>query len=170
MPVPKSQKELLDAIQVNFYRLFEDLLAVPAQKVTEATLEGHAKGTVMSVHNLVSYLLGWNLLVLKWIEKDAKGEPINFPDAGFKWNQLGALAQKFYSDFDDVPFDQLLRDFEIAKQNIVAFIATQSNERLYGAPWYKKYTLGRMIQFNTSSPYANARTRLRKWKRQNNIS
>ncbi|MFQ1064874.1 ClbS/DfsB family four-helix bundle protein [Bordetella trematum] len=28
---------------------------------------------------------------------------------------------------------------------------------------------GRMIQFNTSSPYANARVRLRKWKKANGI-
>ena len=124
----------------------------------------------MSVHNLVSYLLGWNNLVLKWLEKDAKGEPIDFPETGFKWNQLGELAQKFYADFDAVPFDHLLRDFEIAKQKIVVFISNQTNERLYGAPWYGKYTMGRMIQFNTSSPYANARTRLRKWKRQNDIA
>lgn len=32
--------------------------------------------------------------------------------------------------------------------------------------WYQKWTMGRMIQLNTSSPYDNARKRLRKWKRQ----
>ena len=123
----------------------------------------------MSVHNLVSYLLGWNMLVLKWIEKDAGGEPIDFPETGFRWNQLGELAQKFYADFGTVPFDRLLEDLEATKQEIVTFISGQANERLYGEPWYGKYTMGRMIQFNTSSPYANARTRLRKWKRQHDI-
>ena len=143
------------------------LLRSLGRYTNEATLEGHVKGTMMSVHNLVSYLPGWNNLVLKWIEKDAKGELIDFPETGFKWNQLGALAQKFYADFDAVPFDQLLKDLEIAKQKIVDFISGQTDEQLYGAPWYEKYTVGRMIQLNTSSPYANARTRLRKWKRQN---
>jgi hypothetical protein len=33
---------------------------------------------------------------------------------------------------------------------------------LYGRGWYETWTMGRMIQFNTSSPYANARGRLRK--------
>lgn len=164
MPIPKSREELLEAIETNFERLVKDLGAVPAQEANEATLEGHAKGTMMSVHNLVSYLLGWNILVLKWIEKDAKGERIDFPETGFKWNQLGALAQKFYTDFDTVPFDQLLKDLEVAKQKIVDFISDQTDEHLYGASWHRKYTMGRMIQFNTSSPYANARTRLRKWK------
>ncbi len=38
----------------------------------------------MSVRNMVSYLLGWNDLVLKWIENDTKGKLIDFPETGFK--------------------------------------------------------------------------------------
>ena len=170
MPIPKSRQELLDAIETNFERLSKDLGTVHAHRTNEATLEGHTRGTKMSVHNLVSYLLGWHSLVLKWIEKDAKEELIDFPETGFKWNQLGALAQKFYADYATVPYDQLLKDLAIAKQKIVDFLHGQTDEQLYGAPWYEKHTMGRMIQFNTSSPYANARTRLRKWKRQNDIA
>jgi len=62
---------------------------------------------MMNVHNLVSYLIGWNHLVLKWIDLDAKVAAINFPETGFRWNELGALAQKFYSDYEDVPFEGL---------------------------------------------------------------
>ena len=170
MPVPSSRQELLDAIELNFDRLYRDLETIPVSRCTQKNLEGHAKGTVMSVHNLVSYLLGWNKLVMKWIERDIRGEPIDFPETGFKWNQLGALAQKFYADFENVPFDQLLKQLETAKQEIVAFISDQTDAQLYGSPWYEKYTMGRMIQLNTSSPYANARTRLRKWKRRNGVT
>ena len=142
---------------------------MPALRTSEETLEGHAKGTEMSVHNLVSYLLRWNNLVLKWIEKEKKGELIDYPETDFKWNNLGALAQKFYAEFDAVPFDQLLNDLEVAKQKTVTFISCQSDKKLYGALWYGKHSMGRTIQFNTSSPYANALTRLRKRKRQNEI-
>ncbi len=170
MPIPTSRSELIDAIEGNFAKLFKDLENFPAERCQETTLEGHAKGTMMNVHNLVSYLVGWNHLVLKWIDLDAKGKVIDFPETSFQWNQLGSLAQKFYSDYEDVPFDCLLNKFEDAKQRIVTFISAQTDDRLYGANWYGKYTLGRMIQFNTSSPYANARTRLRKWKRANGIA
>lgn len=170
MPIPASRQELLNAIETNFDRLYQELVTVPVSRCNEATLKGHSKGTVMSVHNLVSYLLGWNELLLKWIEKDARREPIDFPETGFKWNQLGTLAQKFHTDFETVPLDQLLKELEIAKQKIVAFISEQTDEQLYGSAWHGKHTMGRMIQFNTSSPYANARTRLRHWKRQNDIT
>ena len=50
---------------------------------------------MMSIHNLVSYLLGWSSLVLKWNRKSEDKEPIDFPETGYKWNELGRLAQKF---------------------------------------------------------------------------
>ncbi|MCG8400066.1 MAG: ClbS/DfsB family four-helix bundle protein, partial [Firmicutes bacterium] len=45
-------------------------------------------------------------------------------------------------------------------------IEKKDNIQLYGTPWYEKWTMGRMIQLNTSSPYKNARNRIRKWKKQ----
>ena len=46
----------------------------------------------------------------------------------------------------------------------------ETDASLYGEAWYGKYPLGRMIQLNTSSPYANARARLRKWKKASGLS
>jgi len=31
--------------------------------------------------------------------------------------------------------------------------------------WYDKWTFGKMIQLNTSSPFKNAKDRIRKWKK-----
>ena len=53
---------------------------------------------------------------------------------------------------------------------ILQLIESKSNQELYEVSWYEKWTLGRMIQFNTSSPYTNARGRIRKWKKEKGIS
>ncbi len=165
MAIPQNREELLQAIETNYKRLRAEFETVPSQLAWEATLEGHAKGTHMSVHNLASYLLGWNELVLKWLAKSHAAEPIDFPETGFNWNQLGKLAQKFYDDYEGLDYKEVLAKLDSAKSSIVAFLEKADNGTLYGSVWYEKYTMGRMIQFNTSSPYANARTRLRKWKK-----
>lgn len=166
MAVPQNKDELLKAINGNFDKLRRELADVPDSVVRNKGLEGHAKGTMMSVSDLVAYLVGWNELVLKWLDRDASGQPIAFPEAGFKWNELGLLAQKFYRDYEAVPYQQLVERLEAAKHRIVTLIEARSNDELYGRPWYEKWTMGRMIQFNTSSPYDNARGRLRKWKKE----
>lgn len=163
MSVPQTKAELLSAVDKNFAKLMSYLNRIPPQITSEVSMEGHAKGTVMSVHNLVAYLLGWNKLVVKWITNDAKGLSVDFPETGYKWNQLGLLAQKFYSDYSALSYGELVEELQRAKSEIVQLIDARTDEVLYGRPWYTKWTMGRMISFNTASPYANAHGRLRKW-------
>ncbi|CUK24116.1 Uncharacterized conserved protein [Achromobacter sp. 2789STDY5608615] len=170
MAVPRNKQELLDAIRVTYQKLTADLTDVPADRAHRSTLEGHAQGTTMSVADLVAYLIGWNLLVLKWCEAKAGGHAVDFPETGYRWNELGRLAQKFYADHAAQPYPALLQQFAEVHARIVAWVAAASDADLYGAPWYEKYTQGRMIQLNTSSPYANARSRVRKWKRANGLA
>lgn len=163
MAIPTSKTELLAAIDERFVKLQAALDAVPAEIADEKSMEGHAKGTMMSVNNLVSYLIGWNALVLKWLDEDDRGKTVIFPEVGFQWNELGALAQKFYNDYADNRFDENRQKLVDVQQELVAEISKRGDEELYGAPWHGKWTKGRMIQFNSSSPYENARGRVRKW-------
>ena len=117
----------------------------------------------MSPADLVAYLLGWNGQVLDWLRLDDQHQPVDFPAPGFKWNELGLLAQRFYADHRDLDWATLIMRLQQAEAAIVASVQSRSNAELYGAPWYGKWTKGRMIQFNTSSPYTNARGRIRKW-------
>ncbi|ANB33242.1 ClbS/DfsB family four-helix bundle protein [Rhodovulum sulfidophilum] len=163
MGVPVSKAELLDAISTTFGNLIYDLERVPPELARTASMEGHAAGTMMSPADLVAYLLGWNELVLKWLDRDDRGEALELPETGFKWNQLGSLAQKFYADYQHLDWHELLTGLAATNLRLVETISSRTNDELYGHPWYGKWTKGRMVQFNTSSPYANARVRIRKW-------
>jgi hypothetical protein len=161
MAIPASKNELIEAINKNYALLAKKLAAVPAQKVFQPIMEGHAKGTTMSVAQLVSYLIGWGELVLSWHKKEAHGNEIVFPEVGFKWNELGKLAQKFYCDYQDInDYKVLLQRLENNKNEIIKLIEGLNDHDLYGTDWCEKYTRGRMIQLNTSSPYKNATGRL----------
>ncbi|WP_426128640.1 ClbS/DfsB family four-helix bundle protein [Pararhizobium sp. PWRC1-1] len=153
MAVPQNKDELLQAIEVSFGKLMKELADIPLARVSDPVMEGQAEGTSMSVANLVANLVGWKQLVLKWLDRHVAGKAIDFPETGFKWNELGRLAGKFYRDYKDVPFQQLIERLESSKNRIVVLIAASDDQDLYGKPWYDKWTMGRMIQFNTSSPY-----------------
>ncbi|MCA1955407.1 ClbS/DfsB family four-helix bundle protein [Zymomonas sp.] len=163
MAVPQDKTALLQAIDKNFEKLMGYLRFIPPEYAKDKNLSGHAKGSMMSIHDLVAYLSGWNALVIKWLTQDATGKEIHFPETGYKWNQLGKLAQKFYQDYDDWEYTALIDYLSSLKSQIVEKIESYDNEKLYRAAWYGKWTMGRMISFNTSSPYANACGRLRKW-------
>jgi len=165
MAIPKTKKELLDTIDINYKKLQEELLSIPIEFTDKKELVGHSKNTLMSINDLVAYLIGWGQLVLKWNKKKSNGESVDFPETGFKWNELGLLAQKFYRDYEKLNFKKLTLKLDTTVSEIKDLIESKSNTELYKNLWHDKYTLGRMIQLNTSSPYKNAKDRLRKWKK-----
>lgn len=163
--VPASKTELLAAIDKTFARLEGDLDRVPFSAARELVLEGHVKGTRMSPADLLAYLIGWNEQVLTWHRRRAEGLSDELPAPGIKWNQLGVLAQRFYQEHEGDTWEELRGQLRDLKGRIVLLIEGYSDSELYGQPWYGKWTMGRMISLNTSSPYSNARGRIRAWLR-----
>lgn len=166
MAIPTNKEELIIAIESNYKKLKAEIDSIPEDLSDIKTLEGHSQETEMSVKNLISYLIGWGELVLKWNSKKELNEIVDLPETGYKWNELGKLAKKFYQDYENEDFCELKLKLDSTVEKILVLINSKSNDQLYGTSWYEKYTLGRMIQFNTSSPYSNARLRLRKWKKE----
>ncbi len=169
MAIPKNKNELAEEIGSSYQKLQTELSNIPEEQAKTKSMEGHAKGMKMSVCDLVAYLIGWGNLVLKWHKIREQGKEPDFPEIGYKWNELGELAQKFYADYKDDDYFSLLKKLDKVEKNILNLVEKKDNEALYESSWYEKYTMGRMIQFNTSSPYKNAYARIRKWKKEKKI-
>lgn len=166
MAIPKNKEELLDVIKETYNKLRLDIKELDNNTSNIKELEWQVKWTVVSVNNLLSYLIWRWELVLKWHKiKNEWSEP-DFPETWYKWNELWKLAQKFYEDYEDKTIDELKKLLDETVNKILTLIELKSNAELYECLWYWRWTMWRMIQFNTSSPYKNIRTRIRKWKKE----
>lgn len=168
--VPTSKADLEDAIDSIFHKLMLDYRSIPENLSREVAIEGNIKGTQVSVCDTLAYLIGWGKLVLKWHRLKSQGLPVDFPETGFKWNQLGLLADRFHQDYRGWLFNDLLDEFEATVKCLRLLISSLSNQQLYQEPWYRDWILGRMIQFNTSSPMKNVRTKVRRFKKTKGIA
>ena len=161
MSVPMDKQQLLAAMTKNWEALQKKLARIPPEQAFTPLLEGHAKSTQMIIADLVSYLIGWGEQVLYWHQQERAGARPDLPATGYQWNELGKLAQKYYADYAHITsWPALLERHRQTHQKLIALVESYSNEALYGVPWYNTWTRGRMIQFNTASPYKNAATRL----------
>jgi hypothetical protein len=167
--VPKNKEELQKSISVAFKKILADYSTIPRQISREIGVIGNVKGTEISVNDTISYLIGWGKLVLKWYDLKSKNQPVDFPETGYKWNELGQLAQHFHSEYHDWSYDKLIKEFTATTDRILILVESLDNQKLYGETWFEKYTLGKMIQFNTSSPMMNIRGKVRKFKKLNAI-
>ena len=169
MAIPKNKEELLHSILGNYEKLKTELAGIPSELAGIRALEGHSKNTVMSVNNLLAYLVGWGQLLLKWSDRKDKGLEVDFPETGFKWNELGRLAQKFYQDYEQDDFQTLISKLDNTTYEVLKLVESKANNELYELAWYDKWQLGKMIQLNTTSPFKNAKDRIRKWKKMNQL-
>jgi hypothetical protein len=167
--IPKNKAELQESIKTAFDKILADYSTIPPSFSRVVGIIGNVKGTQISVSDTIAYLIGWGRLVLKWHDLTSKNQPVDFPETGYKWNELGKLAQHFHLQYGEYSYESLLKEFTITTSNILVLIDSLDNKTLYGENWFEKYTLGKMIQFNTSSPMANMRGKVRKFKRINNI-
>ncbi len=167
--VPTNKEELEQAIQLTFDKILVDYWSIPEELTRTVGVEGNIKGTEISVSDTLAYLIGWGKLVLKWNKLTAANQPIDFPETGYKWNELGKLAQSFHLEYRDWNYNDLISEFKVTTNDILSLIGSLSEHELYGVAWYEKYTLGKMIQFNTSSPMKNMRAKVRKFKKKNGI-
>ena len=167
--VPKNKEELQKSISVAFKKILADYSTIPSQISREIGVVGNVKGTEISVSDTISYLIGWGKLVLKWYDLKSKNQPVDFPETGYKWNELGQLAQHFHSEYHDWSYDKLIKEFTATTDRILILVESLDNQKLYDETWFEKYTLGKMIQFNTSSPMVNMRSKVRKFKKLNAI-
>ncbi|MCL1090994.1 ClbS/DfsB family four-helix bundle protein [Shewanella profunda] len=168
--VPQSKQELELAIDSVFPKLMADYRSIPTHMSRVCGVEGNIKGTHISVSDTAAYLIGWGKLVLKWYELTSHGLPVDFPDTGYKWNQLGLLAERFHQEYSQWQYADLLNEYELTMKKLLTLIASLSDHQLYGVTWYDKWTLGRMIQFNTYSPMKNMRTKVRRFKKDNALA
>ncbi|OED71368.1 hypothetical protein A143_17345 [Vibrio splendidus ZS-139] len=164
--IPKNKDDLELAINSIFPKLMSDYRQIPEDRSRQIGVEGNVKGTLISVCDTAAYLIGWGQLVLKWYALKSQGQHVDFPETNYKWNELGLLAESFHRKYQDWVYEDLLIELESTTDKVLLLISTLSDGELYGVEWYEQWTLGRMIQFNTSSPMKNMRTKVRRFSRE----
>lgn len=163
--ISKNKTELSQSIRVAFEKLLADYADIPEKHSRTIGIVGNIKDSEISVCDTLSYLIGWGNLVLKWYERKSKNLEVDFPETGYNWNELGELAQYFHQQYHDWSYEKLLTEFQSTIERILFLIDTLDDGELYAQGWYKNYSFGRMIQFNTSSPMKNIRTKVRRFKK-----
>ena len=172
--VAQNKQELIEVITKTYEKLRKEFDDIPKSMVLDVSMEGQIKNTQMSIHNLLSYLVGWAELMIKWNKIYTEEHRIpDLPDTGYNMSDWWKLAERFYKKYRDYEYEELLQKFDTEISEILKMLESKTNQELYWKNWYvtkssgKWYTFGRLVALNTSSPYKNTYMRIRKWKKGN---
>ena len=168
MPLPSSKEELLDKLQLAYEKLDAEFDDVTPVLEKDKQIEGN-----ISCCDVIAYQLGWGQLLLGWDSTELSGSTPDMPASGFKWNQLGELANSFYQAHNEKSLKQLRTEFKQLYNQLTEWIESLTEAELL-KPHQRHWTGGKWamvkwIQINTIAPYQSARTKVRRWKREQNV-
>ena len=166
-----SKQQLLDEINKTaklFINEFTDL--------SESEKDLLIDGIDRTPAQMIAYQLGWLKLVKSWDDDELAGKTPELPAPGYKWNRLGSLYQTFYDTYQDLPLSELIQSFnqQIAIWN--NWIESLSDDTLFikdvrnwTKPYPESWTVARFIHINSVAPFKSFRSKIRKWKKLNNL-
>ncbi|AMC34857.1 ClbS/DfsB family four-helix bundle protein [Janthinobacterium sp. B9-8] len=168
MPLPCNKAELLLNFDSAYSKLIKELATIPEQDTRLPEIEGK-----ISACDLLAYQIGWGRLLLQWDKDELQGKPAQMPAPGFKWNQLGLLAQSFYTRHCNSSLSQLHAEFAELAGQIRQFILDNEESTLFEQDKRKwagdKWPIVKWIQVNTIAPYQSACSKLRRWKKHQSL-
>lgn len=168
MPLPATKDELLESLKQAYIKLDSEFDVVNLEYERQHGIEGN-----ISCCDIVSYQIGWADLIMGWEQQELAGKAPAMPAKGFKWNQMGDLAQSFYDKNSKKSLSQLRAEFNERYKKLVNWIESLNEQELFEMHQRKwtgdKWAIVKWIQVNSIAPYRSARTKVRRWKKENEI-
>lgn len=163
----QNREELILEIS-NRAKLFIEEFNYIDEKDKDSLIEGVDRTPAQ----MISYQLGWMNLILDWENQEQQGNIVITPTPEYKWNNLGGLCESFYRQYDKYALKELCTMFIKAEEQIIKLINSYSDVELFqqgGRKWSSStpsnWAIWKWIHINTVAPFKSFRTKIRKWKK-----
>jgi len=155
--------ELLQAIDLERSAL-DCILGQLAKR--QMTQSGVTRGG-WSVKDILAHLSEWQQMNLDWYAAGLRGEKVHMPAPGYTFRDLPRLNHMIYRKHHRRSLQNVLEDFNVHHDRIIALIRSLSDADLTTPGWYPwtgpSWTLSDYLRASTAAHYLWARTRIRHW-------
>jgi hypothetical protein len=127
MPIAKTKKELLEAIETE-YRLLKKCIGKNSS-AQERELPGVCHE--WSAKDVMAHLVEWKKMFLGWYAEGLRGGNPRTPAEDLKWTQTPALNDRIYRKWKDESFAVILAEFESAYAEMLELTRSISEEKLF---------------------------------------
>ncbi|MGE5832982.1 MAG: ClbS/DfsB family four-helix bundle protein [Acidobacteriota bacterium] len=140
-------------------------LLTPRQMTTAGVTRGG-----WSVKDVLAHLVEWQKMNLDWYGAGLRGETPGMPAPGYTWRELPRLNKMIYRKHLRRSLQAVLRDYRTCHERIVALIETVPAADLVTLERFSwtgpSWTLSDYLRANTAAHDLWARTRIRRWWRE----
>lgn len=130
------------------------------------------EGVDRTPREMIAYQLGWMSLIRGWDSDELAGKEVITPAPGYKWNQMGAIYEGFYSTYRTQSLSELKQLYQEAVSSLLDWLMAFSADELFqsgGRKWAQStasnWPIWKWVHINTAAPFKTFRGKIRKWKK-----
>ena len=162
MARPNTKQDLLIAANSQFEKLGKLIDSIPEEnRQASFSIEDRDK----NLRDVLIHLYEWHQLLLKWIQSNRVGDPVNFLPDPYNWKTYPQMNVEFWEKHQKTPLDQAETLLKESHSNVIKEIESFTDEELFAKkhfPWTGTTSLGSYCVSATSSHYDWALKKLRK--------
>ena len=160
MPKPTTKNQIVEVAQKERTALEELLATLTPEQMTERDKIGE-----WAVKDVLSHLIEWEGMVIKWYEAGVKGKTPTVPSEEYNWGQLPQLNHAIFLKHRDKSLTDIQKSFKASYKKIMKTLQSIPEKELFTRgyyPWTRNNALAAYFVSGTSSHYRWARTVIRK--------
>jgi len=154
MPRPKNKKELLDASDKNFNKLWTII-----DSIDDEQKQNDFKNDALlnkNIRDVLCHLYHWHLMFLDWYKIGMKGTKPEMPSPGYKWKDTALLNIEVNKKYTTTTLVEAQKLVKKSHAKVHSIIAKHSYNELFEKKkyaWTGSTSLGQYLISNTSSHY-----------------
>ncbi len=175
MARPKTKKDLIEASNLNFDKLWE-IIDSFTEKEFSTEFDFSANPKLKEAHwirdknvkDVLIHLYEWHQLLINWITKNKAGDSAPFLPKPYTFKNIAEMNVKFWEKHKDTPYEQSVTMLKKSHNEVMEIIETFSNEELFTNKyftWTGTTSVGSYCVSATSSHYDWAIKKLKKHKK-----
>lgn len=162
MPKTRSKTEIIKRLQTERRRLEHTIALLDSADLARAGAVGKS-----SVKDVLAHLADWEARMPIWISAARSGDPVESPEPGLTWQQLGILNQRIYQAHCHQSLEQVQSYFRAAHDDFMHMVEAMPEDEMLTPGRYAFIPNGAV--YDWLKGYANhdlwGKRKIREWMR-----
>jgi hypothetical protein len=149
--VPTTKAGLLESIYTE-----RAILEQKINSLTSAEMVFPGSMGEWSVKDILQHLVDWEQRWIGWYKAGKLGKPVETPEPGYNWRQMGELNAKYRLLYLQRPLEEVLEKFHASYNQIIRIIKDIPEQEMLAMrmyPWTGRLPLIAWIAGNTCEHY-----------------
>lgn len=126
-----------------------------------------------SIKDVLTHIIDWEIRTLSWYRDGRTDRAVELPAPGYKWSDIKALNEAIRRRHARKSVSTVLQEFHDTRESTVSAIADMTDEELTTLKYFEwtgnSWTLSDYLRANTASHDKWARTKIRRWLREERL-